>query len=87
MIVEVLLNVFKSVIEFSLSILPNIPQFPSAITDSTTYIISLVGGAVGLVSYLFTPYLTVFAFTMFLVILNFDNVYKLSLWVLHKIRG
>lgn len=87
MITEAILNVFRFTMDFLLSVVPSIPSFPSGILSSLTYLNTLVGSVVGFVAYLFTPTLTVFIFTSILVLLNFDNVYKLALWFWHKVRG
>jgi len=87
MIVEAILNVFSTLIQFLLGLLPNIPQMPSDITAGLSYITNIITGTVSLVAYLESTVILVFAFTAILVILNFDNVYKLTKWFYHLVRG
>jgi len=87
MILEAILNVFKNVITFLMSIFPSLPSFPDGILSSMDYVKNLITGSVGVISYLFTPVITIFIFTSILVIMNFDNVYKLVMWFMHKVRS
>lgn len=87
MITEAIFNAFSIVIQTLLGLLPNIPNMPQPVTDSINTIIDLVGQTIGLISYIYTPIVLVFVFTLFIAVLFFDNIYKLVLWVYHKIRG
>lgn len=87
MIIEGILTVFSFLLEFLLGLLPNLPSLPASITDGIDTLFDSVTGVIGLISYLYTPVLTIFVFTAVLVLLNFDNVYKLVLWFYHKVRG
>lgn len=87
MILQAILTALQFTVEFLLAIVPNIPSFGEDILDGMEYFTDLVAGVIGLVAYLESPAILVFAFTAMLVLLNFDNVYKLVLWFLHKVRG
>lgn len=87
MITQAILTAFANVVQFLLAIVPNIPSFPSGLLSSIDYFNGIVVGVIGIIAYLYTPVLSVFVFTAILVLLNFDNVYKLVLWFLHKVRG
>jgi len=87
MITEGILNVFNSVIQFILNLLPSIPQMPSPIVVALNTIVSLISDTVGVISYIYTPVMLIFVFTLFIAVLAFDNIYKLAMWILHKIRG
>lgn len=87
MITETILTVFNNVIEFILSGLPNIPEMPIGIQSGIDTITDLITDTIGVMSYIYTPVMMVFVFTLFVAVLAFDNLYKLALWVLHKIRG
>ena len=87
MITESILNAFNATVQFILSLLPNIPSFPTAVTDALDTIVQLISDTVGVIAYIYTPLILVFVFTLFVAVIAFDNIYKFVMWVLHKIRG
>lgn len=87
MITEAILNGFYGVVTFILGLLPNLPQMPTVIANGTQSFVQTVSDTVGVVSYLYTPPLLIFSFVLFVAVLNFDAIYKLSLWIYHKVRG
>ena len=87
MITESILDVFKGTVQFILNLLPNIPSFPDGILNGINYLQNIASGVMGLVSYLLTPPVVIFVFTAVIILLNFDNVYKLASWFWHKVRG
>jgi len=87
MITEAILNVFQFLIQGILFLLPNLPQMPGNIAGAMDSIVNTIGGTVGIISYIYTPPVFIFIFTFIVAILSFDSIYKLALWVLHKIRG
>ena len=85
MILENLLNILLSSIEVILSILPDMPSLPDELLSSAYSFIDLIFDNVGLLG-LFIPISTIkVAVPLVLVIVNFDKIYKLTLWVLNKI--
>lgn len=87
MITEAILSGFYSVVTTILSLLPDIPQIPNEISNGLSMITSLIGQTVGTISYLYTPWVLIGVFTILIAIINFEMIYKLVLWVYHKIRG
>lgn len=85
MILENFLNILLSSIEVILSILPDIPSLPDELLSSAYSFIDLIFDNVGLLG-LFIPISTIkVVVPLVLVIVNFDKIYKLTLWVLNKI--
>ena len=85
MILENFLNILLSSIEFILSILPDIPSLPDELLSSAYSFIDLIFDNVGLLG-LFIPISTIkVVVPLVLVIVNFDKIYKLTMWVLNKI--
>lgn len=85
MILENLLNILLSSIEVILSILPDMPSLPDELLSSAYSFIDLIFDNVGLLG-LFIPISTIkVVVPLVLVIVNFDKIYKLTLWVLNKI--
>jgi len=87
MITEFLLSVLGAVPLFIFGILPDLPPFPSEITDAINDMASMVGDVVGTISYLYTPVIFGVVLGLILSILLFEQVYHLALWVYHKVRG
>lgn len=85
MILENLLNILFSSLEVILSILPDIPSLPDELLSSAYSFIDLIFDNVGLLG-LFIPISTIkVVVPLVLVIVNFDKIYKLTMWVLNKI--
>lgn len=85
MILENLLNILLSSIEVILSILPDMPSLPDELLSSAYSFIDLIFDNVGLLG-LFIPISTIkVVVPLVLVIVNFDKIYKLTMWVLNKI--
>lgn len=85
MILANLFNILLSSIEVVLSLLPDIPSLPEELLSSAYSFIDLIFDNVGLLG-LFIPISTIkVVVPLVLVIVNFDKIYKLTLWVLNKI--
>ncbi len=85
MILENFLNILLSSIEVILSILPDIPSLSDELLSSAYSFIDLIFDNVGLLG-LFIPISTIkVVVPLVLVIVNFDKIYKLTMWVLNKI--
>lgn len=85
MILANLFNILLSSIEVVLSLLPDIPSLPEELLSSAYSFIDLIFDNVGLLG-LFIPISTIkVVVPLVLVIVNFDKIYKLILWVLNKI--
>lgn len=85
MILANLFNILLSSIEVVLSLLPDIPSLPEELLLSAYSFIDLIFDNVGLLG-LFIPISTIkVVVPLVLLIVNFDKIYKLTLWVLNKI--
>lgn len=85
MILANLFNILLSSIEVVLSLLPNLPSLPDELLSSAYSFIDLIFDNVGLLG-LFIPISTIkVVVPLVLVIVNFDKIYKFTLWVLNKI--
>lgn len=85
MILANLFNILLSSIEVVLSLLPDIPSLPEELLSSAYSFIDLIFDNVGLLG-LFIPISTIkVVVPLVLLIINFDKIYKLTLWVLNKI--
>lgn len=87
MITEAILNGFYAVVTFVLGLLPSLPAMPETIANGSQAVVNAVSNTVGVISYIYTPTVLIFVFVVLVAILNFDAIYKLSLWIYHKVRG
>jgi len=87
MITETILQGFYSVITFILGLLPDLPDIPTEVQDAISGFTDIIGDVVGLISYLYTPTIFILVMTILIAVINFEVIYKLVLWVYHKIRG
>lgn len=85
MILQDFLNILLSSVEVILSILPDIPSLPDELLSSAYSFIDLIFDNVVLLG-LFIPISTIkVVVPLVLVIVNFDKIYKVTMWVLNKI--
>lgn len=87
MITQAILYAFNVVVTTLLGFIPNLPSFPTAVTNALATMNSIIVAPINMISYLYTPLIATFVFGLILVILNFDNIYKLVMFILHKVRG
>jgi len=87
MIVEFILNAFYGFTTFVIGLFPSLPAMPQSIVVEANTVIALIGNGVGVISYLYTPVIFSIVFVLFVAVLNFDVIYKLVLWIYHKVRG
>lgn len=87
MITESILSALSAVVTFVLGLLPSLPAFPPEVQSALNQFATVVGDVVGVISYLYTPTILILAFTILIAVINFEAIYKLALWVYHKLRG
>lgn len=87
MITQLILSAFYSLSVFIIGLFPSLPPMPQPITDGTNNILNIIGSTVGVISYIYTPFILITAFVLLLAVINFDVIYKLVLWIYHKVRG
>ena len=85
MIVQFILTVIKSVSEFVLGIVPNLPPMPDVIQGFGSYLITLVSNFSQLVVYLYGSTLFVAIVTLAIALLLFDQIWHLVRFVAAKI--
>ena len=85
MIIIGLLKALSGILISILSLLPTFPQLPESILNGLNSFLDLIFNNVGLLG-LFIPISTIkVVIPLILVIVNFDKIYKLVMWVLKKI--
>lgn len=85
MIILGLLQALSGILISILSLLPDLPQLPESILNGLNNFLDLIFNNSGLLG-LFIPIPTIkVVVPLVLLIINFDKIYKLTLWVLNKI--
>lgn len=85
MIIEGLVDTLIMSIQAILSLIPNLPDLPSGLVEGANGFINLIFDNVGLLG-LFVPISTIkVVVPLILLIVNFDKIYRLVIWLLKKI--
>lgn len=85
MIVEFIINGFLIVVNGMLSLLPQIPAMPTAITNGATWITDTIGNGIDILSYIYGSGLLSALIIIFVAIMAFDFYYGTLLWIVKKI--
>lgn len=85
MIIIAILQGIAGIFISILSLLPNLPNLPESILTGLNNFLDLIFNNLGILG-LFVPISTIkIVVPLILVIVNFDKIYKLVMWVLKKI--
>ena len=84
MIIEGLLNLIKTLL-FAVFSWINLPAFPEGLTTSINTFIDLIFDNLTLLSFFIRPATIAIIVPALVILLNFDQVYKLTMWILKKI--
>lgn len=84
MILEAILNLFKTLLFACFSWI-SIPGFPSELMESINKFLDLIFNNLTLLGFFIRPVTLQISIPILIVLLNFDNLYKLTMWILRKI--
>ena len=84
MIIQLLLNLLKTLL-FSVFSWINLPQFPEGLTNSLNSFIDLIFDNLNLLGFFIRPATITIVIPVLIILINFDKVYKLTMWILKKI--
>ena len=79
MIIEALLNIIMTLLQVVFGWI-NIPGFPVELTNSINSFINLT-----LLGFFIRPLTITVGIPILIILLNFEHVYKLTMWILRKI--
>jgi len=85
MIVEAIGNAIYALLITIFGWLPSLPPIPDAISSGGSFLVDLVDSGMGMLRYIYSPALVVAIFSLFIVLVAFDQIYWLVLWILRKI--
>ena len=84
MILETILNIIKILLQVVFGWI-NLPPFPEELTSSIDTFLDLIFSNISLLGFFVRPITLTIALPILIILLNFDDVYKLTMWVLRKI--
>ena len=84
MIIQLILNLLKTLL-FSVFSWINLPQFPEGLTNSLNSFIDLIFDNLNLLGFFIRPATITIVIPVLIILINFDKVYKLNMWILKKI--
>lgn len=84
MILEILLNAIMSLLKMCFSWI-SLPQFPGDLTTSISSFLDLIFNNLSLLGFFIRPSTLVVVIPVLIILLNFDEVYKFTMWILRKI--
>lgn len=84
MILETILNIIKILLQVVFGWI-NLPPFPEELTSSIDTFLDLIFSNISLLGFFVRPITLTVAIPILIILLNFDDVYKLTMWILRKI--
>lgn len=84
MIIEGLLNLIKTLL-FAVFSWINLPAFPEGLTTSINTFIDLIFDNITLLGFFIRPATITIIVPALIILLNFEQIYKLTMWILKKI--
>jgi len=83
-IFEVILNLIKNILFLVFGWI-NLPQFPSTLKNGIDTLMGSIFDNLDLVSIIIRWQTLVICIPILIILINFDKVYKLTMWILRKI--
>lgn len=87
MITDILLGFLQGAFDLMFGWLPGLPMISPEVMSTIDAILGYIPDIVGALAYLYTPAFFTFLVIVAIALFNFDNIYKIILWIYHKIRG
>lgn len=84
MILEALLNLVFGLLKACFGWI-NIPAFPEALSGSINTFLDLIFNNLTLLGFFIRPMTITIVVPVLIILLNFEEVYKITMWVLRKI--
>lgn len=84
MVIEGIFNLFK-ILLFSVFGFINLPDFPEELKNSLNQFLDIVFNGINLFGFFIRPSTIQIVIPILIVIINFDKLYKLTIWILKKI--
>lgn len=84
MIIELLLNLVFTVLKFAFGWI-NLPQFPEQLTTNIDSFLGYIFNNLTILGFFIRPVTLTLLIPTLIIVLNFDHIYKFTMWILRKI--
>lgn len=84
MVIEGILNLLKGLL-FTVFGFINLPDFPAALQESLDKFLDIIFNGINLFGFFVRPATIQIVLPLLIIIINFNKVYKLTMWILKKI--
>lgn len=84
MILQSLLNLVFGLLKICFGWI-SIPSFPETLTNSVDTFLNLIFDNITLLGFFIRPATIVIVVPILIILLNFDQLYKITMWILRKI--
>lgn len=84
MILEALLNMVFALLKIVFGWI-SLPAFPEALTSSVETFLNLIFDNITLLGFFIRPATIMVVVPILIVLLNFEDIYKITMWILRKI--
>lgn len=85
MLIELLLDMIQNIFTFLFGLLPNIPQVPTSITTPINTFFDFIFNNAGIIGVFVDINLIKVIVPLTILVINFNNIYKLFMWIIRKI--
>lgn len=85
MIVSSVMNLIKAVLTTVFGVLPNIPNFATGLQNSINSVLDTIFDNLSLFGVFIRPTSIKLIVPILIVILNFERIYKVTMWIIKKI--
>lgn len=84
MILEAILTILKVLLQFVFGWI-NLPQFPETLMSSIDTFLDILFDNISLLGFFIRPVTLTVAIPILIILLNFEQVYKFTMWIIKKI--
>ncbi len=84
MIITIILNLLKSLLFIAFGWI-NIPALPTEITTNLNSFLDLIFNNLTLLGFFIRPITLTITIPVLIIVLNFDNIYKFTMWIIRKL--
>lgn len=85
MIIELLFNFIKTILDFLFNLLPNIPIFPINLTNSLDSYLDLIFSNLSLLGFFVDIALIKVLVPLVIIVINFEYIYHFAIFVIKKL--
>lgn len=84
MIISSILDLFKGLLQIVFGFI-NLPAFPEGFTSAINTVLDIIFGSLNLLAFFIRPTTIKIAIPVLIILINFDELYKLTIFILKKI--